>query len=135
MYKRPVRFEDVDAAGIVFFARFFGMCHEALEQLFEALPGQGYVGLINDRRIGFPVVHAESDYQAPLRYGDVVEIDTKVEKIGTSSIVFLFTMRRARDQVVSAVVRHTCVMADLNVMKSTGIPDDVRAVLDANRVV
>ena len=40
-YERPIRFEEVDAAGIVFFGRFSSYCHDAMERLFDAVSG-GY---------------------------------------------------------------------------------------------
>ena len=63
-YSRAVRFEDVDAARIVFFARIFNYCHEAMEAFFGSVSG-GYVDLILNRGVGFPVVHLESDFSAP----------------------------------------------------------------------
>ena len=76
-YERAVRFEEVDAAGIAFFARFFNWCHEAMERFFDGVEG-GYVGLITRRKVGFPAVHTQADWRAPLRYGDVMRIDTSV---------------------------------------------------------
>ncbi len=131
-YRRQVLFEDIDAAGIVFFARFYGYCHEAIVPLFDAYPG-GYVGLIN-RRIGFPVVHCDADYTAPLRFGDSMDIDPRVESLGRSTITFLSTVRRVHDDVASAVVRHTCVMTDLEAMKSVALPDGLRAALERFKV-
>ena len=46
--QRAVRFEEVDAARIVFFARYLGYGHEAMEAFFGALEG-GYHGLVDGR--------------------------------------------------------------------------------------
>ena len=43
-YERPIRFDDVDAAGIVFFGRYAAFCHEAMEAFFDAVEG-GYAYL------------------------------------------------------------------------------------------
>ena len=72
--ERPVRFAEVDAARIVFFARYLDYCHDAIEALFGALDG-GYAELTMKRGLGVPSVHVEIDYHAPLRYGDVAVID------------------------------------------------------------
>ena len=32
----PVRFQDVDAAGVLFFGRIFDYCHHAYEELIES---------------------------------------------------------------------------------------------------
>lgn len=127
-YVRPVRFEDVDAAGIVFFARFFSYAHEAMESFFSALDG-GYVRLTMERKIGMPAVHVEADYKAPLRFGDLVKIAVRVPHVGTKSCTYRYELWR-QDGVLSAVVHHTCAVSDLRAMKAIVIPDDVRALLD-----
>ncbi|MFO0672802.1 MAG: acyl-CoA thioesterase [Polyangiaceae bacterium] len=93
VYERPVRFEDVDAAGIVFFARFLNYCHEAMEAFFGPLDG-GYVRLINERHIGLPAVHLDVDYKAPLRYGDVARIEVTIPHVGRSSTASLCVLSR-----------------------------------------
>ena len=80
-FSRPVRFEEIDAAGIVFFARYLHICHDAMEAVFAPLPG-GYCALITQRRIGFPAVHTDCEFVAPLRYGDVVRVETSVVRAG-----------------------------------------------------
>lgn len=130
-YTRPIRFEDVDAAQIVFFARFLNYCHEAMEALFGALDG-GYVGLIRDRRVGLPAVHVECDFTAPLRYGDVARIDVSVERIGRSSCALRYLFTRASDGVKVANILHVCAVSDLRTITSIAMPDDMRAVLEAH---
>jgi 4-hydroxybenzoyl-CoA thioesterase len=132
VYERPVRFEDVDAASIVFFGRFFGYCHEAMEAMFERdLPG-GYVALITKRRIGFPAVHVECDFVSPLRYGDVARIAITVERIGNKSCAFRYDVTRAGDGERVAVIKHVCAVSDLVALKAIAIPDDVKAALERN---
>jgi 4-hydroxybenzoyl-CoA thioesterase len=129
VYERPVRFEEVDAAQIVFFPRFLSYCHEAMEGLFAGVEG-GYVHLVRDRKIGVPAVHVECDFKHPLRYGDIARIETTVEKLGRTSVSFRYAIARASDGVSSASVLHVCVVSDLTLLKAIPIPDDVRAALE-----
>lgn len=131
VYERPVRFEDVDAAHIVFFARFLGYAHEAMEHFFDAVEGR-YVGLITKRRIGLPAVNVNIDFRAPLRYGDVVRIETSCEKIGNKSAVLLYRMVRKGDSALSAEIRHTVVTTNLDTLTSCPMPEDVRRQLEAH---
>jgi 4-hydroxybenzoyl-CoA thioesterase len=131
-YERPVRFEDVDAAQILFFPRFLSYCHEAMEALFGALDG-GYVRLIRERKIGLPAVHIDVDFTSPLTYGDVARIDVTAPKIGTTSCTLRYAITRAKDGVLAATVNHVCVVSDLTTLTKIPIPDDVRAVLLANQ--
>lgn len=128
--RRAVKFEDVDVARVVFFARFLAYAHEAMEHFFDAADGH-YAGMVMDRGIGFPAVKAEIAYHAPLRYGDVVEIDTTTVRVGGRSATLRYRFRR-QDGVLAAEVLHTVVVSDLGPLKSIEMPADIRAVLEAH---
>ncbi|WP_437579239.1 acyl-CoA thioesterase [Sorangium sp. So ce887] len=128
---RPIKFEDVDAANIVFFARFLNYAHEAMERFFAPLEG-GYAGLILQRRIGLPAVRVEVDYAAPVRYGETLRIETSVVRIGRRSATLRYRMVRTHDGVLAAELRHTVVTTDLVQLASVPMPEDVRALLSAH---
>ena len=133
VFLRPVRFADVDAARIVFFARYLEYCHDALEALFAPLPG-GYSAMINDRDVGVPSVRIEVDYRAPLRYGDTARICVQVEQVGTTSCTFRYDMYRAADGTKAASVRHVVVHADLQKLAKLPFDAELRALLEAHLV-
>ena len=126
-YVRPIRFEDVDAAGIVFFARFLGFAHEAMEHFFGGLPS-GYAFLILERRVGLPAVKVNMSFHAPAKYGDVLRIDTSTAHLGNRSATLRYRMFRERDGVFAAEVEHTVVTTNLETMTSCVMPEDVRAI-------
>jgi len=126
-YVRPIRFEEVDAAGIVFFARFLGFAHEAMEHFFEGLPS-GYPFLILERRVGLPAVKVNMSFHAPAKYGDVLRIETSTAHLGNRSATLRYRMFRERDGVLAAEVEHTIVTTNLEILKSCVMPDDVRAI-------
>jgi 4-hydroxybenzoyl-CoA thioesterase len=128
VFERPIKFEEVDAATIVFFGRFLTYAHEAMEHFFGGLEG-GYVGLVLARRIGLPAVHVEMSFASPLRYGDVLRIETTVARVGNRSAVFRYRMMNAGSLELSAELTHAVVTTDLRVLKSCEMPDDVRALL------
>jgi 4-hydroxybenzoyl-CoA thioesterase len=130
-FRRAVRFEEVDAARIVFFARYFYICHDAMEAFFGGLEG-GYASIITKRGLGLPAVHAECDFPASLRYGDVVVVNVSVVKVGTTSITFRFVLSRESDGVVVGRAMQTSVLVDLESMKKMPIPDDIRAQAEAH---
>jgi 4-hydroxybenzoyl-CoA thioesterase len=132
VYERPVRFEEVDAARIVFFARFLSYAHEAMEAMFAPLDG-GYVRLVTERHIGLPAVHVSCDFRSPLRFGDVARIETHVVRIGNKSVTLRYDFFRKSDGVSVATVEHVCATTDLDVMRAVPVPDDVRIVLEKHR--
>jgi 4-hydroxybenzoyl-CoA thioesterase len=131
IYERPIRFEEVDAAQLLFFGRYLTFCHEAMEHFFAPLPG-GYVSLLHDRRIGFPAVHVEASYRSPLRYGDVAVIETSVSHVGTTSTTFRYVFRRRADHVHCATISHVVVASNLDTVTKAPLPDDCRALLLAH---
>jgi YbgC/YbaW family acyl-CoA thioester hydrolase len=129
VYQRPIRFDEVDPAGIVFFARYANLAHEAIENLFSDLEG-GYPALIGQRRIGLPIVHLEADFRAPLRYGDQIRIETSCEKLGRTSATLVHQMKNAATGGLCAIVRHVVVTVSLDTFRSCPMPADVRATLE-----
>jgi 4-hydroxybenzoyl-CoA thioesterase len=132
-HERPVRFEDIDAAQIVFFPRILVYCHQTLELFLNQLEG-GHAGLIMKRRIGLPAVHLDMDFKKPLRYGDSVSITLDVTKIGRSSVGLRYTIVRVRDGAEVATINHVCVLSAIEELRSVPIPADVRALLEQHLV-
>ncbi len=128
VYERAIKFEEVDAAAIVFFARFVNYAHEAMEHFFSTLAG-GYAGLIVERRVGFPAVHLDVSFASPVRYGDALRIETRVARLGTRSAVFHYRMLNAANNALVAELQHTVVTSDLRTVTSCDMPADVRALL------
>jgi 4-hydroxybenzoyl-CoA thioesterase len=133
VHRHRVRFDEIDAAGIVYFARFFTWCHDAMEAMLAPLDG-GYTALVTTRRLGLPAVHVEADYRAPLRFGDEVLVEASVERLGTSSVGLRFEILRSPGREPVAVVKHVVALVDLGAIRSQPLPDDVRAVFERYRL-
>ena len=128
----PVRFADVDHAGIVYYPRFYHYFHVAFEEFFRLRMASGaYLDLIDKRRIGFPAVRTECDYRAPLRFGDLVRVDMEIERLGGKSIRFRYRARRAEGRsgpagelVAEGLV--VCAVTDLAQFRAIDIPGDLK---------
>lgn len=128
----PVRFADVDHAGIVYYPRFYHYFHIAFEEFFRQRMGSGaYLDLISRRRIGFPAVRTECDYRAPLRFGDMVQVDVQIERLGGKSVRFRYRAFRAEgsrgpagEVVADGLV--ICAVTDLAQFRAVEVPDDLR---------
>lgn len=132
IFRRAIRFDEVDAAGILFFARYLNFCHEAMESFFEGVDG-GYAGLVARDHRGFPAVRAEVDFEAPVRYGDAVRIELTIEHVGNTSCTFRYRMLKEGDDALIATIRHVCVYCDLVTVTKLPFRDDVRAHLEKHR--
>lgn len=142
----PVRFADVDHAGIVYYPRFFHYFHTAFEEFFRArLGSRSYVALLDEERIGFPAVSAHCDYKAPLRFGDTMAIDMSVDRLGERSITFRYRVYRCAepapgdadagsavgDSVLAAEGTTTSAVVDLDAFRPTPIPPRLRQLFAA----
>ena len=128
-YTTPVRFADVDHAGIVYYPRFFHFFHLAFEELWRArLGAHAYVELIDKARVGFPCVHAECDFRAPLRFGDEAEIALALDKPpGGKSLVFRYHVSRVAPRTLCAEGRVTCAVVDLAHFVAVPLPSHLVA--------
>jgi 4-hydroxybenzoyl-CoA thioesterase len=122
----PVRFGDVDHAGIVYYPRFFIYFHEAFEDFFNE-NGFPYHVQLNERRLGFPTVHIETDFKLPLRYGDALDIELTVPHIGEHSAKIRYVGYRHRDGQRACQAEITCACVNLDSFRSERLPDDLRA--------
>ena len=121
----PVRFGDVDHAGIVYYPQFFIYFHEAFEDFFDE-NGVAYHKMLNTRHIGFPTVHIETDYKLPLRYGDALDIELTVPRVGDKSATFRYVGFRHRDGQRACSADITCACVEMTSFRATPIPDDLR---------
>jgi 4-hydroxybenzoyl-CoA thioesterase len=91
VHRSQVRFGHVDPAGIVFYPRFFEMLNAAVEDWFENFIGVDFATLHLERKIGVPTVRVESDFLAPCRLGEQIDIDLEVEEVGRTSAKLRYT--------------------------------------------
>jgi 4-hydroxybenzoyl-CoA thioesterase len=130
----PVRFADIDHAGIVYYPRFFHFFHLVFEEFWRArLGARAYVELLDVDRVGFPAVRAECDYRAPLRFGDIAEIELRVTKLGRTSVTFGYKIYRAaeddRPRTLAAEGRSVSAVVDLSRFAAVEPPARVRELL------
>ena len=94
--RRMVEFSDTDMAGIVHFANFFRFL-EAAEHAYLRARGLSVSSAWEGEHISFPRVAATCDYLRPARFEDVLEIEAKIERIGRTSVTYVFAVTREAD--------------------------------------
>jgi 1,4-dihydroxy-2-naphthoyl-CoA hydrolase len=76
-----------DAAGVMYFARAFELCHEAFEAYMTAR-GVGPADLVGRGGYLLPIAHAEADYRKPLALGERARVEMRAVAVSGAS----FTM-------------------------------------------
>jgi len=121
-----VQLQEIDAANVVFFGTYFTLAHQVYEQAFLA-SGFDLAPMLAGGRYALPMVHAEADYQASLRYGDTAVITVTCPRIGERSFTldYAFTCRG----VAVARVRHIHAHLDISAQRSIALSAELIAAL------
>jgi 4-hydroxybenzoyl-CoA thioesterase len=80
-----VRFAHCDAAGWVFYPRYFEMVSDLVEDWFAAGLGADMPQLLHRQGLLTPSVHFTVDFPKPARFGDLLLFTLAVLKVGRAS--------------------------------------------------
>ena len=122
-----VNFGDTDPAALVYFPNIFHYCHIVMERFFFERCGVPYSTLIQEKRLGFPTTQIQAEFKSALRYGDVINVELAVTKVGNKSLSLSYKL--IRDFVLCAEVSQVVVAMDLLTHRSVEIPEFLREVL------
>ncbi|MBZ0166338.1 MAG: acyl-CoA thioesterase [Candidatus Omnitrophica bacterium] len=128
-YKTQINLHDTDAAGLLFFSNQFKLIHDAYEALLEKI-GFGFGDLIKNQPFFLPIVHAESDYKAPLFVGDWINIDVDVESVGTTSFTFVYRITKT-DGTLVGTARTVHVTIDKETKNKIPLPPKMKEQISA----
>ena len=110
-----VCFGDIDNAGIVYYPRFMHYFHLALEEFFSSELGIDYADVLHKRNLSLPTVSLGADFRRRMRYGDQIEMEVSVMKIGRTSITWGYKGYRMGEDAGIVVEGHNvtvCVSTD-----------------------
>lgn len=121
-----VRWEDIDAAGIInyqAYLRFFGLAEAEL--LRSA--GLTYTFLFESLGIWLPRVRVECDFRAPVKLDELLAVEAFFSRVGETSVHLDFEVRRKRDpEEVVASGRYVLVCVTQKDFRPVPIPEEFR---------
>lgn len=91
---RTVRFADTDAAGVVFFANYLAICHEAYEESL-AVAGVPLGEFFRATGVVVPIARSEAEYLRPLGPGDKLRISVAPEPLSENSFAVRYEIFKA----------------------------------------
>ena len=121
-----ITLRDADAAGVLFFARYLALAHDAYEELL-AEKGIRLRAMIEQGDMILPIVHAESDYRLPLWLGDKAVIRIEVAEMGKRRMTLTYTFLTP-DGEVAATCRTVHVAVDPATRRIIPLPEELRAI-------
>ena len=131
--KLPVRFGDVDKAGIVYYPVIFHYMHVAQEEFFAEYVGLPYHRFIAEERMGLPTVSNSSQFYKPMKYGDTLDILVHISHVGRSSVTFEYRIYREGSDELLARSSVTKVAINMDTWEKVAIPDKYREIFHSCR--
>ena len=122
-FNQKILFKHCDAAGIVFYPRFFEMMNDCVEAFFDEI-GSPFEKMIP--AAGVPTAEITATFQTPSRHGDQLTIELELTRIGRTSIGLGFRASCDIEQRFSA--QSTLVYVDVE-GRPQRWPDPIRAAL------
>jgi len=110
-YHRTVHFADTDAAGVVFFANYLAICHEAYEEALAAA-GIELKGFFADTGVVVPIAKSEADYRRPLGCGEKLRVSVQPALLSENSFEIRFEIAKlGPPEKIAARIRteHVCI--------------------------
>ena len=124
-----VRFQDVDAAGVLFFGRIYDYCHQAYEELWVAA-GLDRAWVFSGADFLIPIAHSEADYKSPILHGERIAVRVDVTHVGRASFRLGYRVTGpggAKDLRATAKTVHAFVAKET--MRPIPIPEELRVYL------
>ena len=129
-----VEWGDCDGARIVFYPNFFRWMDAAAWHFFAANGLSARERLAGSNWRGFPLVDARATFRKPARFGDTLEIATRLARWGSKSLELEHIIRNAGAVAVEG--RETRIWGvsdpgDPERLKAGIIPADIKALIPA----
>ena len=124
--ENKVYYHDTDAGGVVYYGKYMEHLEEGRN---EYLRHKGIeLAEYAKKDILFPVVRVEIDYKSPARYGDLIKIFTRPEKVGNASAQFYQEIKKGETLLVKAKITVACIGREF---KAQVIPEEIRRALSS----
>ncbi|MBW4632886.1 MAG: acyl-CoA thioesterase [Iphinoe sp. HA4291-MV1] len=129
-YNRTIRFQDTDAAGVVYFANILAICHEAYEESL-IMSGINLKDFFTNPSVAFPIVHANVDFFRPLYCGDNLLIKLMPQQLSVDRFEVAYEVIVREVMAAKAVTRHVCI--ETNSRTKTELPEEMKEWLERNK--
>ena len=132
--RRRILWGDSDPAGVVYTPRIFHYAIETVEEWLIKILGHNWMSLQSDLKLDTPTVKMGCEFFHPLRTGDFVQINLKIEKIGNASIHYLINGFNEK-KIHCFEVKQTSCFVNSETFESIPIPIKLRAKLEKYRMI
>ena len=113
-----VGFSDTDAQGVVYYGRYmpyFDLARVEYHRNLDMLGSEPHDKVFVMRAM-------QVEYQMPARFDDLIEVDVRISRIGTSSVTYEFAAY-LEGEILAVTATQTAVFVDLSERKPCPVPD------------
>ena len=128
-YYLRVRYQECDAQHVVFNARYGDYIDQACFEFLRAALPRPHDAM--DGTFESQTVRQVVEWKAPARFDDVLEVSVRTSRLGTTSFVLSFEIRRAGETDPLVTSETTYVHVDSKTWKKREIAPEMRAALEA----
>ncbi|PAF44338.1 YbgC/FadM family acyl-CoA thioesterase [Helicobacter sp. 11S02629-2] len=118
-----VYYEDTDCGGIVYHANYFKYCERARSEFFY---DKGMSPEVEGK--GFVVVHIESSFLGVAVLADLLEVKSRVVKLGKSGMSVSQDIYLKDKLIFKAVIKLACI--DMSTKRIARIPEETYNILE-----
>jgi acyl-CoA thioester hydrolase len=120
-----VRYGECDPQGILFNANYLAYFDLMVLELWRAAHGPW--SDLEDRGLDAVLAEAQVRFRAPARFDDLIQLQARVTRLGTTSMTIAIDVVRDEDLLAEGTLRH--VFVDAATWQKTEIPGWVRSAL------
>lgn len=127
-FSMPIRvyYEDTDAGGVVYHARYLHFFERARTECLREL-GFSQQKLLDEHNIAFVVKAMQIDYCLAAKLDDLLNVETKIVAVKGATILFSQQIKRNESVICTTDVKVASV--NLNKMKPVAIPEEIKVAL------
>ena len=122
-YPLRVRYSEIDAQGVVFNAHYLTYFDTAITE-FMRWADLDYKDLFTSRGLDFHLIKATVEYLKPITFDQLIEVGVRVQRVGTSSIVFAMGIFGQDQDICLARGEIIWVCSKMGTHKSHPLPED-----------
>jgi acyl-CoA thioester hydrolase len=131
-HELPVRvyFEDTDAGGVVYHARYFAFAERARTEMLRAV-GAPLAGLAEEAGLGFAVRRCTAEFRQPARLDDALTIRTGLKGFEGASIALEQAIWRNATLLVEILLELVCINGRFRPVR---VPAALRSAIETHLV-
>lgn len=124
-FQFPIRvyYEDTDAGGVVYHARYLHFFERARTEFLRAV-GFSQQNLLQDYQFAFVVKNMNIEYCLPARLDDLLIVETQITQLKGATIIF--SQQLKRDELILSQAQVKIAGVNLEKMKAVPLPAEVK---------